>query len=225
MEDIQEKLRDIKAQFRAAMNGVASAQMRQGGLNYRVNFGIELPRLREIACDYQPQHELAQALWNENVRESKILAGILMPVERFYPEVADIWVEQIPNQEIAELTVMNLFVRLPYASQSAFRWIAQSQEIVQVCGFLLLTRLCMKGCQFNEQAANELVDQAVAALQDSNLRVAQQAFILLRKFVLLGSSERKAVQQAIGLIQASEGSRLEGWCTALRMDCNLPATF
>ena len=36
-----------------------------------------------------------QALWKENIRECKILAGMLQPVETFYPEIADIWVEDM----------------------------------------------------------------------------------------------------------------------------------
>ena len=217
--ELKEIIRDIKSQFRTAMNGVASAQMRESGLSYKVNFGIELPRLRAIAGEYEPNHELAQALWKEGIRESKILAGILMPVDRFFPEVADIWVDQIPAQEIAELTVMNLFVRLPYASTAAFRWISDSRVNFQVCGLLLLTRLCMQGREFNETASYELVDQAIALLQDCNERVAQQAFILLRKYILMGPQQAKWVAQSVKGINAPDGTRLEGWCQALLMEC------
>lgn len=217
--EISEQIREIKTQFRLAMNGVASTQMREQGLVYKLNFGIELPRLRSIASEIPPSHELAQALWKENIRESKILAGLLMPVEAFYPEIADIWVEQIPTQEIAELTVMNLFSRLPYASSAAFRWIADSREIFQVCGFLLLTRLCMKGCEFNERAANELLDQAITALQDENVRVAQQAFILLRKYVMLGNAQCKSVLHALKSVRAEEKPRLAGWVEQLQFEC------
>lgn len=218
--ELSEQIRDIKTQFRLAMNGVASTQMREQGLVYKLNFGIELPRIRSIASEIAPSHELAQALWKENIRESKILAGMLMPVDAFVPEIADIWVEQIPTQEIAELTVMNLFSRLPYASSAAFRWVADSREIFQVCGFLLLTRLCMKGCEFNERAANELVDQAVAALQDENQRVAQQAFILLRKFASQGKAQGKAVLVALKSVRAEDNSRLAGWVEQLQFECS-----
>lgn len=217
--EIKEIVRDIKSQYRTAMNGVASAQMRESGLAYKVNFGIELPRLLAIARDYEPNHELAQTLWKEGIRESKILAGVLMPIEKFYPEIADIWVEQIPTQEIAELTVMNLFARLPYASLAAFRWISDSREIFQVCGLLLLTRLCMKGCNFNESASYELVDQAVTLLQDSNPRVAQQAFIMLRKFLQLDAESCSLVRHAIEPVKSQEGTRLEGWCQVLLAEC------
>lgn len=68
--EIADQIKDIKTQFRLAMNGVASTQMREQGLIYKLNFGIELPRLRTIASEYAPNHELAQALWKENIRES-----------------------------------------------------------------------------------------------------------------------------------------------------------
>ena len=63
-------------------------------------------------------------LWKEDIRECKILAGLLQPVDSFLPEIADIWVENIRNIEIAELTCMNLFQYLPYAPAKSFHWIA-----------------------------------------------------------------------------------------------------
>ena len=216
---MEEIIKDIKRQFRAAMNGVASASMRQNGLQYKVNFGIELPRLREIAAEYTPDHDLAQALWKENIRESKILAGILMPVERFFPEVADIWVEQMPTQEMAELTTMNLFQRLPYASTAAFRWVSRPEENFQVCGLLLLTRLCMQGREFSEQAGYELVDQAVTLLQDENPRVSQQAFLLLRKYAQMDDAPRCAVLQAVKPLKDSKVPELQGRVEQLLWEC------
>ena len=65
------QLKEIKTQLRMAMNGTASASMREKGLAYKLNFGVELPRLKQIAAQYEKNHELAQALWKENIRECK----------------------------------------------------------------------------------------------------------------------------------------------------------
>ena len=182
-ENVERIIREIKQELRANMNGVASQRMREGGLAYHVNFGIELPRLWEIAREFKPNHEVAQQLWHENVRESKILAGMLMPTERFFPEVADIWAEQIPNAEIAQLTVMNLFARLPYAAEKAFEWMASERELLQLCGLLLITRLMMQGAELNERSQLELFDQARSLADSPNLHV------------------RKAVQHALERIE------------------------
>ena len=100
--DIKEQLKDIKTQLRLSMNGAVSQSMREKGLVYKLNFGVELPRIKMIAEGYEKNHDLAQALWKEEIRECKILAGMLQPIETFYPEIADIWVENIRNIEIAE---------------------------------------------------------------------------------------------------------------------------
>lgn len=217
MEEIAEQIREIKFRFRQAMNGVASTQMREQGLCYKLNFGIELPRLQAIASEFPKNHELAQTLWKEEIRESKILAAMLMPVERFYPEVADIWVEQIPTQEIAELTVMYLFQHLPYASEAAFRWVADNRPMFEVCGLLLLTRLCMRGCEFNEAAAYELVDQAITAMQDPHPQVARQAFILLRRYMQNSREQAAQVLDALKGMTCNDECR-QGWMEQLQYE-------
>lgn len=176
-----ETLKQIKADFRANMNGVASAHMRESGLKYHVNFGIELPRLQEIVKEYQPSHELAQQLWMENVRESKIAAAMLMPIEHFTPELADLWAEQIPNAEIAQTTTFYLFSRLPYASVLIFPWLASERELLQLCGLLLATKMMIQGKEFNEDAKAELIDQAHSLLGSTDLHIRKAAQNLLAR--------------------------------------------
>jgi 3-methyladenine DNA glycosylase AlkD len=194
--DTHEIVKDIKSRFRLYMNGIASQSMREKGLDYKVNFGIELPRLKEIAAEFQPSHEVAQALWKENIRECKILAGLLQPVDTFYPEIADIWVEDIHNPEIAEMTVMNLFRRLPYASEKAFEWMAAEGEYSQLCGFLLMAHLLMRGNCLSERSEAELVDQAQAAIQSDQPLVARAARTALQKLAEQKESKQEETNNA-----------------------------
>lgn len=181
--ELKEQLKDIKTQLRLSMNGVVSQSMREKGLHYKLNFGVELPRIKSIASAYEKNHELAQALWKEEIRECKILAGMLQPVETFYPEIADIWVEEIRNTEIAELTCMNLFQHLPYAPAKSFRWIASECEYTQVCGFLTIARLLMKKGDMDERAAGEFLDQALCAALASSYHVRNAALLAIRKYM------------------------------------------
>ncbi|MCD8303442.1 MAG: DNA alkylation repair protein [Prevotellaceae bacterium] len=172
---------EIKKEFRANMNGVASAYMRRCGLVYHVIFGIELPRLKEIAVDFPSDSRLAEALWQEDVRESKILASLLMPVEGFTPQRADEWAAQIPNAEIAQMTVMNLFARLPYAKEKAFRWMPQKDApLISLCGFLLIARLRMQGQRFTPEETNEAVSliKAIPPTADAHLSKAARNALL-----------------------------------------------
>ena len=210
--DIHETIREIKAQFRLFMNGVASQSMREKGLNYKLNFGIELPRLKEISLKYEKNHSLAGELWKENIRECKILATMLQPVETFLPEIADIWVEDIHQPELAEVACMNLFQHLPYASTKAFQWMADEREYFQVCGYLTIARLFMRGGYLNERAENEFLDQATATLTDSkeNYRPAQAALTAVRMYIRLGKNQAQATLKATSSLARCEDKYLQG---------------
>ena len=195
--EVNELIKDIKKQFRLYMNGVVSQSMREKGLDYKLNFGIEVPRIKEIAAKYEKNHDLAQALWKENIRECKILAGMLQPVESFYPEIADIWIEDMRYPDLAELTSMNLFQHLPYISEKVFQWIASEGEYFQLCGYLSLARLLMKGMEMNERAADEFLDQALTALQDDSSKVRRSAYTALQKYAYQQPAQAKKLAKML----------------------------
>ena len=190
--ELKEQLKEIKTQLRLSMNGAVSQSMREKGLVYKLNFGVELPRIKSIASAYGKDHALAQALWKEDIRECKILSGLLQPVDSFLPEIADIWVENIRNIEIAELTCMNLFQHLPYAPAKSFHWIAAEDEYTQVCGFLTIARLLMKKGDMNERVENEFLDQAISAFLSGSYHVRNAALTAIRRF--MQHSEENAFQ-------------------------------
>ena len=167
-EQLHQRLKDIKTQLRLSMNGAVSQSMREKGLVYKLNFGVELPRIKGIAAGYEKDHSLAQSLWKE---------------ESFLPEIADIWVEDIRNIEIAELTCMNLFQHLPYAPAKSFHWIASEDEYTQVCGFLTIARLLMKKGDMNERVENEFLDQAITAFLSGSYHVRNAAMTAIRRFM------------------------------------------
>ena len=183
MMDLHEQLKDIKTQLRLSMNGAVSQSMREKGLVYKLNFGVELPRIKGIAAAYEKNHTLAQALWKEDIRECKILAGLLQPVETFLPENPDIWLDTMPTGEIAELTSMNLFQHLPNPPPKAFRWIADERELAQVCGFLTIARLLQKKGDMEDRVANEFLDQAVSCFLAGSYAVRNAVSAALRRFM------------------------------------------
>lgn len=111
-----EFLSDIHAQFRRQMNADVSASLRDHGVSYRLAFGVPSMRLREVAALYEPSAELAETLWKEDIRESKMLATRLYPVGEFSASAAARWVTQAPYDEITDQLVMNLLSRVSYAS-------------------------------------------------------------------------------------------------------------
>lgn len=203
--DIKEQIKEIKQSFRQMMDGAVAQSMRDKGLNYHLNWGATLPRLKakadELANSQQlkanSQYDLAIALWKENVRECKILATMLMPPEKMLPEVCDIWMEQVPSQEIAEQAAFNLWQHLPYAPEKAYQWIATDKEYYQLCGFHVLSRLFMNGQEPNERGINEYIDQALSALQGPFMSVRKAAMQSMQRFAELGLVYERMAKSAM----------------------------
>ena len=216
--NIHETIKDIKSKFRLFMNGMVSQSMREKGMEYKLNFGIEYPRIKEIAAGYEPDHELAQALWKENIRECKILAGLLQPADTFYQEIADIWIEGMGYPELAEYTVMNLFQRLPYASEVVFRWMADEREMFQLCGFLLMARLLMKGEKLNERAEAEFLDQACTAVEGDCGPVQKAASVALRKYAHQSRDNKRTVSKQLGIWAKSEKPAVRALAEEIKAD-------
>ena len=203
--DINQQVKEIKQSFRQMMDGAVAQSMRDKGVDYHLNWGATLPRLKakaeEIAKSQEltanSLYDLAIALWKENVRECKILATMLMPADKMLPEVCDIWMEQMPSQEMAEQATFNLWQHLPYAPVKAYQWIASEQELYQLCGFHLLSRLFMNGQEPNERGINEYIDQALSALQSPSLPVRKAALQSMQHFAELGLVYERMAKSAL----------------------------
>lgn len=195
--DIQQQIKEIKQSFRQLMDGVVAKSMRDKGLDYKLNWGATLPRLNEKAVEIGKNYDLAIALWKENVRECKILATMIMPADEVLPEVIDIWMEQVPTQEIAEQAAFNLFQYLPFAAEKAYTWIASDRELYQLCGFHVLSRLFMNGQEPNERGIHEFIDQAQAALLGESLPVKKAAAASLWRFAELGLVYERIAKSAL----------------------------
>jgi 3-methyladenine DNA glycosylase AlkD len=194
---LQEQVKEIKQSFRQLMDGATAQSMRDKGVLYKLNWGASIPMLREKAEELGKNYQLAIALWKEDVRECKILATMLMPPDEVLPEVIDIWMEQMPSQEMAEQASFNLFQYLPFAPAKAYEWMASDKELYQLCGFLVITRLFMNGQEPNERGINEYIDQLEVALQGPSLSVRKAALQSVQRFSELGLVYERLAQSAL----------------------------
>lgn len=198
--DIKSTANEIRRQFRLLMNGVASQSMRDKGTAYHINWGIQLPQLISLAGEYEKNAQLAVMLWKDNVRESKIMATLLMPHEDMLPDMMDLWMQQVPNREMAEMSVINLFQYAESAPLFAYKWMASDDELQQYVGFLLMGRLFMQKREPNERGVHEFIDQALVALQGASLPLRKAALTAVNRFAELGEIHRKIAEKAMRTI-------------------------
>ena len=162
--NIAEALREIKQSFRLYMNGPAAQSMRQKGLNYKLIWGVSLTDLKEIAKEYAPNAELAQALFQEPIRECKILSILLMPIKDLQEHTAEVWMNQIETQELAEIFVLHLLQHEPYANTLAWRWMESNRPLTLLCSFNLEGRMFTQGDRPTELPCASFIHTAQQAL-------------------------------------------------------------
>ena len=188
---LEDQIREIKKMLRATMNGVLSGSMRQQGLTYRVNFGVDQPRLIELSDEIPHTAALAAKLWKEDIRELRLLAPMLMPHDEMDEEQALLWIEQLHFAEEAQVLVMHLLCHLPFASDIAFRLVASEQPMSRLVAWLLLGRLFMAQHRPSQRDADELLDHLESELtaQGNDPELKRTALNTLYKFMDLGAAE------------------------------------
>lgn len=142
-----DSLQKIKQSFRAYMNGVTAASMREKGLNYRVIWGVSIQHLQEMAEEIRQNENadelkaLSLNLWKEDIRECKILATLLMPHNEITKDEAREWVKTLTTQEMAEWLPFNLLRHLPFAKEIADEAINSDNRLQNICGQNLKKRI------------------------------------------------------------------------------------
>lgn len=203
--NIHEQIKEIKGQLRLFMNGVVSASMRKKGLDYKLNFGVELPRIKEIAKGIKnPSVALAEALWMENIRECKILATLIYPKEDFSSDTAELWVSQVENIEIARLLSMHILQHLDYIRPLCLKWIASGKEMNEVIGYITISRLLLREDSMDERASDEFTNQAITAAVSGDFILRDSSILALKNFMQQNENHKNKILALVEPLAQSE---------------------
>lgn len=199
-------LKKIRTDLRLSMNGVVSTSMREKGLNYGLNFGVSIPKLRQIAKKYKPNVSLAETLYKQDTRELKILATMLYPVEHLSDKTADEWCRLISNQEIREQACMNLFQNSANAVCLAQRWVEHPDENIRTTGYWLLARLFLTRKDDMELKQLKMDDILLKSAKDIRSESAFLQRAALNVFKFYGRTSKKRADFVLELLKMYEKS-------------------
>ena len=201
-------LKNIRTDLRLSMDGATAASMRQLGVNFRMNFGVSISRIKEISLKYELGPALAERLWGEDVRELKILATMLFPRDEMLAEMADEWGRSITNQEIREQACKNLFQELPFADKLVEKWSVHADESARTTGYWLFTRLCIVHPEVVGRVESEAVlKRAINDLGEESLLLCQSALNALRFFGRRSKENATWVLHEVSHMESSMVSR------------------
>lgn len=169
--NITELERDIKKELRASMNGILSARMREAGMPFKLIFGVELPRLQSIACEFPKDAALANQLWSQNIRETRLLAIMLMPPEAFTPEEANRWAKTMVTAEEAQVMAMVLLSKTKQAKEVCMAWLTAGEPLPSTCASLCLCHLLLQGIELCTKEKQVIAQRTTQMMPSANLHL------------------------------------------------------
>lgn len=134
--DVQRIIQEINRH----MNGPVSESLTQRGFSYKVNYGVSIPELKSIARKYTGNHELALALYEEDIRECKLIASMIDDPKKVTGEQIDNWAQSFNNHEIVEQVCSNLIWKADCALSRSIEWCISGNEYLQKAGLIIAAR-------------------------------------------------------------------------------------
>lgn len=110
-DDFEQKVKALKQRLRLCMNGETSAQMAHRNISYAINYGASLPHIKALAQESHYTPDECRRLWRLNIRETMLIAAMLLPDSHATPDEMAQWAELIATPDMAEQASFFLFYR------------------------------------------------------------------------------------------------------------------
>lgn len=137
---MDEKVIDIISQIKQRMNGAVVESMRESGIVYKVSYGVTIPEIQQIAIPFKGDHDLAIQLFEQDIRECKLIASMIDDPNLVTGSQIDEWCESFTNHEIVEQVCNNLFWKSDFALSRSYEWCVEDDELLKKAGLIIVGR-------------------------------------------------------------------------------------
>lgn len=104
------------------------------------SFGIGLTQLRELAKKIGRDHELAQALWESDVYDAKVIALLIDDPGKMTRQQAEKQVEELEGGHLSHVFAScdATLAKTPFVVELADEWVKSSDTVRRDCGYGLI---------------------------------------------------------------------------------------
>lgn len=200
---MEEKVMEVIARVRQRMNGAVVESMRESGIIYKVSYGVTIPELQQIAQPYKGDHDLAIRLFEEEVRECKIIASMIDDPEKVTGDQIDTWSEEFSNPEIVEQLCNNLLWKSDFALPRSFEWCLEEDALLKKAGLLIAGHRAS-----DSNVKDSVFEPYIYIVEDlaetEDELVSNSAIYALREIAKRSESLKDKVMQAADRMSASD---------------------
>jgi len=195
-KETEQKFQQILKLVKARKSGEVAELMKLKGISYKMNWGVSIIDLREIAAQFEHDHLLALKLWNKQWRETMILATLLDEPKMVTEEQIDFWTKSFENTEIAEQASANLWVKTKFAFVKAMEWCRGKKHIIRFTGLHLIGRLALTDKSAIDEMFEPFFEELPTLAKDNTLNT-----VFYRTLIALGTHSKYLHRQTIELAQ------------------------
>lgn len=143
--DVQARADVLLARIKDLSSPSFKKQMKDRfGINTEKAVGTPVTALRALAKEVsRPDQPLADALWQSNIHEARIMASMLADPAQMTREKLDSWAKELNSWDICDACCLNLFSKVKNPLKLAERWMKKEEEFVRRAGFATLAVLAM----------------------------------------------------------------------------------
>jgi len=203
-KETEQKFQQILKLVKARKSGEVAELMKLKGISYKMNWGVSIIDLREIAAQFEHDHLLALKLWNKQWRETMILATLLDEPKMVTEEQIDFWTKSFENTEIAEQASANLWVKTKFAFVKAMEWCRGKKHIIRFTGLHLIGRLALTDKSAIDEMFEPFFEELPTLAKDSALNT-----VFYRTVLALGKHSEYLHRQTIELAETLQMSDSE----------------
>jgi len=185
-------------------NGDVADLMKKKGVTYKLNWGVSLVELRQMAAQFEPDHLLALKLWNKQWRETMILATLLDEPAKVTEEQMDFWTKSFENTEIAEIASTHLWVKCKFAFIKGLEWCRGKKYLVHYTGIHLMGRLAITEKNALDEMFEPFFEEIITLAKDQKLYT-----VIYRSLLAIGSRSNFLNKQATDLSKTLQLSNSE----------------
>ena len=117
------------------------AGMKRFGINVEKAYGAPIPALRKVAKETGKNHALAKLLWDSQIHEARIIAGMIEEPSLVTEKQMEDWVSCFDSWDVCDQICSNLFDKTEFAWKKASEWSIRKEEFVKRAGFVLMACL------------------------------------------------------------------------------------
>ncbi len=205
-DDISNVVDDILKRLRMLMDGDVSAQMKDYGLEYELNYGTSVFLLKKMAKEYEGDNVLANRLWHRSCRETKILATLIAVEEDSSKDMINEWTVDLDKNEIAEQLGANLLWRLSGLLQISKEWLNDESMFRQASVWAALSVFLQKGGELDLKFCDEMLEKISVGLETDSHFLQRTKGRFLRQLCRKSEDVLLKVQDLINGLSGNENA-------------------